>query len=95
MKDILLNDNGEIQIVNGDLKVGEADDQNVGFIFEGFKGEMRSTPALGFGAAARLKKIDNVAQFKRDLKVELERDGYKNSSIELSRDLQSVTITVK
>lgn len=95
MKDILLDDSGEIQIVNGDLKVGEADDQNVGFIFEGFKGEFRSTPALGFGASARLKKIENPAQFKRDLKVELERDGYKTTNITLSKDLQSVTIEVK
>lgn len=92
--DILLDDDNELIIQNGDFVVGQSDDQNAAIIFEAQKGEIRSSPELGFGARKYIKKSgSSVRNFLRDLKLELEKDGYNNPDINL--DQENGTLTVK
>ncbi len=90
--DILLDEDGDLLIENGDLVIGKADDQNVGLIFKAFKGEIRPAPALGFGAGKYLKTTDPLSRFKRNLKVELERGGYDRADIDV--ELKDGTLKV-
>ena len=78
-EDILTDDNNELIITNGDFDIGRSDNQHTDIIFRAQKGEIRSSPHLGFGAIRYVKKTANSFRvFLRNLKVELDKDGYKN-----------------
>jgi hypothetical protein len=81
--DILLDNDGDLLVVNGDFSFGLSDLQHVVLIFEAHKGEIRENPMLGFGANAYLKTIKSNLEIKRDLRVELQRDGYKDVDLEI------------
>jgi hypothetical protein len=76
--DILLTEDYDLQIENGDFAVGKADQQNVQIIFLAHPGEVKEWPMLGFGASKYLKSRVTQAKFYRDLKLQLEYDGYKD-----------------
>lgn len=87
-KDILLNEVGDLLIEDGDFSVGIADEQHVEHIIQVQKGEFKEFPLLGFGIENYLKTNTEPLEFKRDLKVQLEYDGYKNADVELTKDYQ-------
>ena len=94
--DIKLDDNLELVIVNGDFVAADSNNQNVQIIFEAQKGEIRSSPGLGFGAAKYLKKTDvTTREFLRNLKVELEKDSYNNVDITLNSDTKKLDIKIE
>lgn len=60
---------------------GTADDDNVELIVVLNKGELREFPFFGFEVDRLLKAKADRQTFLRNLKVELERDGYQNTTI--------------
>jgi len=92
--DILLNDNYEPIIRNGDFVIGESDRQHVTDITIAHPGEYKSSPMLGFAAILQIKKNANNNQFKRDLKIQLEYDGYSNPDIDLSEGYENLKINI-
>lgn len=93
--DILLNENNDVLIVDGDFVIGHSDQQHVKHIVEAFKGEYKSNPLVGFGVVGFLKRDDKIeSEFKRDLKIQLENDGYVDSEIDLSEGFQSLKINI-
>lgn len=93
-KDILLDDTGDLKIENGDFVIGESDLQNVELIVESFKGEFKEFPNIGFGLLKYLKSDISETEFKRDLKVELEKDNYRNPIVDLSEGFGKLKIDV-
>jgi hypothetical protein len=93
-KDIQLDDNNDLLFANGDLVVGESDRQNVKLIVESQMGEWKEFPTVGFGIDNYLKKNRNDREFKRDLKVQLEQDGYKNTGIDLTDGYSKLKIEI-
>lgn len=91
--DILLDDDGDLLVVNGDFSFGPSDQQHCAIIFEAHKGEIRENPLLGFGANAYLKTNRTNPKIKRDLRVELNRDGY--TDIDLSIDLKTGKLNIE
>ncbi|MFJ1492601.1 oxidase [Capnocytophaga canis] len=87
-KDILLNEMGDLLIEDGDFAIGVADEQHVEHIIQAQKGEFKEFPLLGFGIENYLKTNTEPLAFKRDLKVQLEYDGYKKADVELTKDYQ-------
>lgn len=87
-KDILLNEAGDLLIEDGDFTVGQSDMQHVEHIIALAKGEFKEFPLLGFGVENYLKTNTEPLEFKRDLKVQLEYDNYKNADVELTNDYQ-------
>lgn len=84
-QDILLTDENDLTITDGDFVIGDSDNQHVALIVEAVKGEIRSSPDLGFGILRYLKKTDQSKRdFLRNLKVELEKDGYDDVDIEFN-----------
>lgn len=74
-KDILLNENNEIQILNGDFLIGESEFQEVEIILKLRQGELKPDPILGANIQHFMKgKYDRIAIEKR-VKINLERDG--------------------
>lgn len=92
-KDIIHND-GELIIKNGDFLISESDTQHVEDIVISLAGDFKSTPMIGFGAIMQLKKNSSDSAFKRDLKIQLEYDGYKNPEIDLSGGYKNLKINV-
>ena len=74
--DILLTDELDLKIENGDFAIGRADQQNVQIIFLAHPGEIKEWPMLGFGASKYLKTNVTQAKFYRNLKMQLKYDGY-------------------
>jgi len=96
MVDIQLDNDRELIIINGDFVSDVSDSQNVQLIFEAQKGEIRSSPGLGFGASKYLKKPDvTTREFLRNLKVELEKDGYNNVDISLNSDTKQLEVKLE
>lgn len=102
-QDILLNDDGsDILIQGNDLVWGSSADQEVAQMVGSQKGEWVESPTAGFGIQSRIKKrvgsapmIENPERFKRDLKVELEIDGFQDSEIIVTNDLNDLVINVQ
>ena len=93
-KDILLDNDFDLLIENGDFVIDNSDNQHAAIIFKAQKGEIRSAPEIGFGAARYLKKTGAAKRvFLRNLKVELEKDGYK--SVDVSFDVQSGKLQIE
>ncbi|MDT8346653.1 MAG: thymidylate synthase, partial [Flavobacteriaceae bacterium] len=88
--DILINDD-DIAFINGDFSVGESDAQHVEHIVIAYPGEFKKWPQLGFSAISYIKRNIRPEEFKRDLKLQLEFDGYLNPDIDLSNGFPLMT----
>ncbi len=94
--DIQIKEDRELVIANGDFVADSSDNQHVQLIFEAQKGELRHAPYLGFGAGRYLKKTNTTErEFLRNLKVELEKDGYKSPEITIDFELNKIMVDVK
>jgi len=92
--DILLSEDFDLQEQGGEWIEGESDEQHVELLVLFQKGELKEFPFVGFGAQTRLKGVLKKQKFIRDLKVELQADGYSNPSILLTDDLSDFRIEI-
>lgn len=94
-RDILLDENNEVLIADGDFVTGQSDQQHVKHIVMAFKGEYKAHPLVGFGALSYLKRDDKIeSEFRRDLKIQLDNDGYNDPDIDLSEGFQKLKINI-
>ncbi|EKT3957699.1 hypothetical protein NTJ28_001686 [Flavobacterium psychrophilum] len=92
-KDILLDEDFDLIIQNGDFLIGESDQQHVNCIFLAHQGEYKEFPFIGFGASNYLKKSEATKErFEYDLTKQLKYDGY--SEAEITNDFENLIITV-
>ncbi len=92
-KDILLDDNFQVVIDNQDMVIANSDEQHVQLLAITEKGAIKYNPTAGFGLYSRLKqRVANVRAFERELKIELELDGYGSASIDTSEGVNNVKI---
>lgn len=73
-KDILLDDNNDLQIQNGDFVIGDNDLQLAKHVLTAFKGEYKNAPTVGVGIAL-LKGGQLTQRFKREVQLQLESQG--------------------
>lgn len=93
-QDILKDDNNELLFENGDFAIGQSDQQHVGDIFISQPGEWKEFPVLGFGAVNYLKTGVTESEFKRDLKLQFQYDGYTDARIDTSKGIENVIIEI-
>lgn len=93
-KDILVSQQNEIIIENGDFVIGASDTQHVDHIVTATKGEYKMTPQLGFGVIEYIKSQTSKSRFKRDLREQLKYDQYLNPSIDLSNGFKQLEIKI-
>jgi len=77
--DILHDDKGNILFEGGDFMVGASDEQHISDIFMLHQGEIKEFPLCGFGAMQYVKTNITESEFKRNLKLQLEYDGYTDN----------------
>lgn len=75
MKDILLNENNEPVIINGDFRTGESELQEVSIILQLRQGELKNDPVLGVNLQHFIKAKENRTSIERTIKIHLQRDG--------------------
>ena len=92
--DILLDDTGDLLIENGDFVVGDSNQQHVESILLSQKGEFKEFPLVGFGIVNYIKSDTPEVKFKRDLKIQLEYDGFNNAKIDLSNGFENLKIEI-
>lgn len=81
--DILLEDNNNLQIANGDFVVGESTQQHQMLLLLTNKGEFKQHPDRCVGISNFIENEDNGAA-SREIHTEFSRDGMKISSIKVN-----------
>lgn len=90
--DILLDDDFDLQITNGDFDTGKSDQQHVQLLSFFNKGELRQFPIVGFGVERYLKTVSDKKKFTREMKIELENDGYMDATVQIGDDIKDFTV---
>lgn len=80
MKDLLLDENGDLKIENGDFVVGKSDEQHQLDIMLAEKGEFKEFPEVGVGIQQMLSD-DNFTPMLIEAKKQLEYDGMRVNDI--------------
>ena len=97
-KDILRDENGALAFVTtasgSDFATGQSDQQHVMDILDLQPGELKEFPLAGFGAINYIKKTITADEFKRDLKLQLNYDGYNNATIDTSKGIENLNIEI-
>jgi hypothetical protein len=93
-QDILRHENGGLAFANGDFATGQSDQQHVEDILDLQPGELKEFPLAGFGAINYIKKTITADEFKRDLKIQLNYDGYDNATIDTSNGIENLNIEI-
>lgn len=92
VKDILIND--DIGFKNGDLVVGESDQQHVEHIISIKPGQFYQFPTLGVGIADQVKGSINRQSLKQKIKVNLESDNYRINKIEVEGGIDELITSI-
>lgn len=82
MKDILLEESGELQIEDGDFAIGGSTIQNQTLILVAHQGEFKNTPAIGVGIGDLLLS-DELLEFRHRIRSQFAMDGLKIKKLEL------------
>lgn len=73
--DILLDEDGDLRIENGDFVIGESTDQEVQAILEMAQGELKEDPVLGADLFRLIHSNATDAEVKQRVTLHLARDG--------------------
>ncbi|MPM68722.1 hypothetical protein SDC9_115656 [bioreactor metagenome] len=82
-KDIALDSAGDLQIVNGDFVIAESDEQHIAHLIQSAKGEWKEFPLCGAELTKQLKGPLG-GEFRREVRLQLEADGYKIEDLVIS-----------
>jgi hypothetical protein len=85
MKDILVDETGDLVFENGDLKVGYSDNQHQHHILLANKGEYKEYPEIGVGIVQILGD-DDYDEVLIEAKKNLEYDGMEIENIRFRED---------
>jgi len=87
MKDLLIDDNLDLRIENGDFVVGESSLQHQYMIINSQKGEWKESPELGVGIDDEILN-ENPRRILNRMRRNLEYDGATVRSLEVLADGQ-------
>lgn len=74
MKDLLLNDNGDLGIANNDLQIGYSDLQHQEHILIAQKGNFKESPDVGVGVENFINDSD-IDGLLSEVRAQFEKDG--------------------
>ena len=84
MKDILIDENNDLQLLAGDFEVGHSDNQQQKAILTTEKGEWKEHPEVGVGIAQMLAD-DLYTEVLIEIKKQLEYDGMQINDVALQK----------
>ncbi len=80
-QDILLDENAELIIENGDFKVGPSDKQSIQSILNAFPGWWKQFPTMGVGMMQYLNSKDKQQEIERNIRLQLQADAFTVDNI--------------
>jgi hypothetical protein len=90
-KDILLDDEFNMQANGRDILIGGSDAQHVTFLLISPKNSFKEFPSACVGLEAwRKKPYSSVNSMRREIKVQLKSDGYKVLDFELDKTGETI-----
>jgi len=81
VKDIILDDDLDLKIVNGDFVINESDQQSIELILNSFPGAWKEFPTCGIGIKQYQASSGQSLNLKRNISVQLEADGFKVNGV--------------
>lgn len=82
MFDVLLDENKDLKFVNGDLVIGDVNQQNQELIVVSNKGDWKESPEIGVGINDYLND-ENISGAISAIKNNLRYDGFKVNKVKL------------
>ncbi len=82
MQDFLLDSDGDLLFTNGDLSIGDSDNQHIFDIITCFTGSFKENPQLGSGVMQFIKS-ENPKKGVNVILQQLQSDGYQVSNVSL------------
>ena len=91
-QDILFNDNNDLMFIDGDLVIGESDEQHISHLLIATPGEYKSNPLLG--CAIQKKLNGNLGDsLIRNINIQLKMDGFTINALEISEEELTIDAT--
>lgn len=90
MKDILLDENFDLMVKDGDFVIGDSTEQNKALLLLAQKGEFRQWPDTGVGINDYLED-DELSELGVEIQKQFELDGMKRLNIEVFENGNIVT----
>jgi hypothetical protein len=81
IKDIILDENLDLVIENGDFKISNSDMQHIELICITDVGHWKQSPLLGVGIQKYIASSGQQDALKRAINIQLASDGYKVNQI--------------
>jgi len=88
-KDILLNKDGDLAIVNGDFAFGENQMQRVAIILQLKQGDLKSDPLLGANLVSLMRSVQGKAKAIVKATLHLKRDGIDYNSVKAQIEIDA------
>jgi hypothetical protein len=94
-QDFLLDSDRDLRIENGDLVIGDSDQDHINDIMNSMPGWFKKYPLLGFNPYKDLNARVDPTDLNKNAKIQLKSDGYTNIIVDLTQDSSNnVTGTV-
>ena len=84
MTDLILDENLDLKIVNGDFVFGDTEAQDVELLIRASKGAFKEHSTTGVGIEQLVKSRATEVKIKRDINEQLMLDGFKNIDININ-----------
>lgn len=88
-QDILLDNTHELLITNGDLVLGESDQQHIDLLLLTEKGEWKQSALTGIGIRRYAKTrfgLKERTELAKTINLQLEYDGYANKKAQINEN---------
>ena len=89
--DLIGDSTGDLEILNGDLVINESDNQHIGDIIQSAPNWWKEYPQLGVNIQLYLSG-SNTDKLNRDLKLQLQSDGYDVNKATITQDNENFTL---
>lgn len=89
--DIIIDANGEDDVLNGDDRIGDATRQHTRLLVLCEKGENKMEPISGVGIASWVLDEQDGQDLKKEIQGELEGDGQRIESL-IVRSIDNITV---
>jgi hypothetical protein len=90
-KDILLDENGDLKIANGDFVIGDSNDQEIENLLVSAKGAFKEFPLVGGDIGKMLKSRSGQTAALKEIKYQLKNDGFDDYNIKI--DDQDINVS--
>lgn len=84
-KDILLDENNDLLIQNGDFVIGISEEQEIKMILQAVKNDYKQTPELGVNLIEELNGSGSVRALQQKIKLNLRMDGKENVKFKIEK----------